>query len=141
MAKVKFYDPDFIPDTGLTYSVITARYRDKWIFVRHQNRNTWEIPGGHIEKDENSDEAARRELSEETGAFVFEIECVATYSVYENGREGFGRLYYADIHILDQFPDVSEIAEIKFLDGMPDDLTYPEIQPHLFKKVVDFLIK
>ncbi len=51
----------------LTYVVIGTRYLDKWVFVRHKLRRTWEIPGGHIEEDETPLEAAQRELQEETG--------------------------------------------------------------------------
>ena len=46
--------PLYIPDSKLTYSVISARFESKWIFVRHQKRSTWEIAGGHIEKGETS---------------------------------------------------------------------------------------
>jgi len=139
MAEVIFYDPLFTPDIRLTYSVIAAKYGDKWIYVRHHRRNTWEIPGGHIEENETSDDAAKRELMEETGAADFKIECVATYSVLKDGKRGFGRLYLADISKLGPVPDISEIAEIKILDSLPENLTHPDIQPHLFKKVITFL--
>jgi 8-oxo-dGTP diphosphatase len=111
MTEVKFYDPSYSPDTSLTYSVIAAKYGDSWLFVRHQKRDTWEIPGGHIELDETSEEAAVRELMEETGAVDFKIECVATYSVLKDGEIGFGRLYLAEILRLGPVPDTSEIAE------------------------------
>ena len=68
MTEVNFYDPLYMPDSKLTYSVISARFESHWIFVRHQMRSTWEIAGGHIEKGETSAEAAGRELMEETGA-------------------------------------------------------------------------
>ncbi|TAL66535.1 MAG: NUDIX domain-containing protein, partial [Bacteroidetes bacterium] len=73
MTEVKFYDPLFEPEKELTYSVISARFKNQWIFVRHQNRSTLEIAGGHIEKGETSFEAAERELMEETGAVRFSI--------------------------------------------------------------------
>jgi 8-oxo-dGTP diphosphatase len=139
MVEVNFYEPSFEPEIHLTYSVITARYDGKWIYVRHNNRNTWEIPGGHIEEGENSDEAAARELAEETGAIEFVIVCVATYSVTEDTKKGYGRLYLAYVHKLGNVPDVSEIAEIRLQEDMPDNLTYPEIQPFLFEKVIEFL--
>jgi 8-oxo-dGTP diphosphatase len=139
MTEVKFYDPSYIPDPGLTYSVIAARYRKAWLYVRHHKRTTWEIPGGHIEKDETADEAACRELMEETGAAEFTIECVSTYSVLKNGETGFGRLYLAKISKLGQVPDTSEISEVKMMDKLPENLTHPDIQPYLYKRILDHL--
>lgn len=139
MSKVKFYDALYVPDKKLTYSVISARFNGKWIFVRHQKRDTWEIAGGHIEKGESSFEAAGRELMEETGALKFDLECVATYSVKKNGKTGWGRLYLADVTEIGPVPDISEIAEAIFLDDLPENLTHPDIQPHLFRKSVEFI--
>jgi 8-oxo-dGTP diphosphatase len=139
MTEVRFYDPEFIPAGHLTYSVITARFEGKWIFVRHRDRTTWEMPGGHIEEGESSDVAASRELMEETGAIDFAIRCIATYSVENNGNIGFGRLFYAEVLSLGIIPDSSEIAEAKMVDDIPENLTWYNIQPHLFRKVTDFL--
>jgi len=136
MTEVLFYEPCHNPDAQLTYSVISARYEGKWVLVRHQRRNTWEIPGGHIENNETADEAARRELMEETGALDFSIECVSTYSVRKNGETGFGRLYLADIYRIGPVPDTSEIAEIRLSDTLPSELTHPDIQPLLFQEVL-----
>jgi 8-oxo-dGTP diphosphatase len=141
MTEVKFYNPSFEPESGLIYSVIAARYRKKWIYVRHRDRNTWEIPGGHIEDNETPDQAASRELMEETGAQEFSIECVATYSVLQDGRTGYGRLYLADVKLIGPVPDVSEIAEIKIMEGLPGNLTYPYIQTRLFEKINSHLEK
>ena len=137
MTEVKFYDPQFEPYAELIYSVISARFENRWIFVRHQNRTTWEIAGGHIEKDETSLEAARRELMEETGAVRFNLGCVATYSVKKEGETGYGRLYLAEVFELGPIPDISEIAEIILLDHLPENLTHPDIQPHLFNRTVE----
>jgi 8-oxo-dGTP diphosphatase len=139
MTEVKFYDPSYTPEIKLTYSVIAAKYGDGWLYVRHHKRKTWEIPGGHIEKDETADEAARRELMEETGALDFTIECVSTYSVFKNGETGYGRLYLADISRLGPVPDTSEIAEVKKIASLPEDLTHPDIQPHLYQRVLKYL--
>jgi 8-oxo-dGTP diphosphatase len=139
MTEVKFYDPLFVPDTKLTYSVISAKFEDKWIFVRHNKRSTWEIAGGHIEQGETSLDAAGRELMEETGALKFSLECISTYSVTIDGETGWGRLYIANVTEIGPIPDVSEIAEMKLSDTLPVNLTHPEIQPHLFSKTVEFL--
>jgi 8-oxo-dGTP diphosphatase len=139
MTEVNFYNPHFVPDSKLTYSVISAIYKNQWIFVRHQKRTTWEIAGGHIEEGETSFEAAGRELMEETGAIKFNIRCIATYSVTMNGETGWGRLYLAEVSEIGPIPDISEIAEIILSDHLPENLTHPDIQPHLFKKTIEFL--
>jgi len=139
MTEVKFYDPLFVPDSKLTYSVISARFEGQWIFVRHQKRLTWEISGGHIEKGETSLEAAGRELMEETGALKFNLVCIATYSVTKDGETGWGRLYLADVFEIGPIPDISEIAELVLSDHLPENLTHTDIQPHLYRKTLDYL--
>jgi 8-oxo-dGTP diphosphatase len=138
MTEVNFYDPLFMPGTKLTYSVISARYEAKWIFVRHQKRSTWEIAGGHIENGETPFEAAGRELFEETGALKFNLVCIATYSVTIDGETGWGRLYLAGVSEIGPIPDISEIAEIRLSDQLPENLTHPDIQPYLFNKTVEY---
>ena len=116
-----------------------TRYHDKWLFVRHRKRITWEIPGGHVEDTETPDEAASRELKEETGASEFTVECVSVYSVSENGETGYGKLFLADVKKLDSIPETSVFAELIKLDKMRDVLTHPLIQPVLFRRVLEYL--
>lgn len=137
--EVRFYDRGFKSVTPLTYSVIAARFNGEWVFVRHCDRQTWEIPGGHIENGESSMDAAIRELKEETGAVGFAIECVSTYSVTKEGRTGWGRLFFAEISELGAVRDTSEIAEVILNSRMPDSLTYPDIQPHLMGEVFRYI--
>jgi len=139
MTEVIFYDPLFVPDKKLTYSVISAKYRDKWIFVKHQDRSTLEISGGHIEDGETSFEAAGRELNEETGAIKFDLVCISTYAVIIDGEIGYGRLYFAEVYELGPIPDISEISEIILLDNLPENLTHPDIQPHLYRRTLEYL--
>lgn len=139
MTEVNFYEALFIPDSKLTYSVIAAKIDEKWIFVRHNRRLTWEIAGGHIEEGETSFEAAGRELMEETGAIKFNLVCIATYSVTIDGVTAWGRLYFAKVFDIGPIPDMSEIAEIVLLDHLSENLTHPDIQPHLFARTVEYL--
>jgi 8-oxo-dGTP diphosphatase len=139
MTEVNFYHSSYEPAGSLIYSIIAARYGCRWLFVRHQNRSTWEIAGGHIEEGETSDDAACRELKEETGALSFDLECVATYSVTKDGITGYGRLYLADVSEIGPVTDIAEIAEVILLDSLPDNLTYPDIQPILFRRALEHL--
>ena len=43
-----------------------SKNEDCWVMVKHKNRG-WELPGGNIQKGELVEEAALRELFEETG--------------------------------------------------------------------------
>ena len=135
MSDVKFYHecPVNIP---IKYAVIVARYRGKWILCRHKERTTWEIPGGHLEINETPDQAARRELWEETGTVKAELHPICIYSVQDCGM-----LYFAEIEELGPIPETSEIKEIAFFDALPESLTYPHIQPALFHNVQNWLQK
>lgn len=138
MLKVNSYDLENIEDCNLKFAVIAAQFNGKWIFVKHKERTTWEIPGGHWEAGENINDTASRELFEETGAKDFELYPICIYSVERDGEESFGQLFYAKIKLLGELPD-SEIGEVKLFDEIPDNLTYPLIYPSLFKRTKEFL--
>jgi 8-oxo-dGTP diphosphatase len=142
MLKVNFYNLNTIKDDKLLFAVIMTKYNGQWVYAKHKKRNTWEIPGGHREKNETINDAASRELFEETGANSFNITPVCVYSVEGDERidyaESFGQLFYAEIESFDKLPDY-EIREIKLFNNIPEDLTYPLIQPYLHKKVLEFI--
>ena len=81
--EVKFYD--HVDDALLKYAVIIAKHQGKWVFCRHRERDTLEIPGGHREPGETILETARRELAEETGASEFTLTPVCAYSFRDYG--------------------------------------------------------
>ena len=91
--KVKFFDLN--ADKPLKYAVICARYNGKWVFCKHKERDTYEIPGGHREDGEDIEATAKRELWEETGAKDFDIYPVCIYSFTD-----YGMLYFAEIRVL-----------------------------------------
>lgn len=132
MIEVRFYDT--VDDSLLKFAVIAARYKGKWVFCKHRERDTYECPGGHREQGETILETAERELWEETGASKFDLRKICAYSVETNCQKTFGMLYFAEIEALEKLP-MMEIEKIEFFDKLPEKWTYPLIQPRLIEKV------
>jgi len=123
--EISLLPPGSVKASDLTYVVIGAREAGKWIFVRHEERDTWELPAGHIEPGEDPDHAAQRELFEETGTTGAELQHLHDYVVRINGTADFGRLYLAGVNERGPLPD-SEIGEIQLSATTPGPATYPE---------------
>ena len=135
--QVKFYEK--ADDSLLKFAVIISRHNGKWVFCKHKNRNTYEIPGGHREENEAILETAKRELKEETGALEFSISPICVYSVIgknrinQTGEETYGMLFLADIKTFENELH-SEMESILFFDDLPFEWTYPQIQPLLIQE-------
>ena len=132
MTEVKFYDR--ADDSLLKFAVIITRSNGQWVFCKHKKRDTYEVPGGHRESGETILETARRELYEETGALEYSLTQVCVYSVTApgnfDGKETFGMLFYADVQRFEKELH-SEIEKIILTDALPENWTYPMIQPKL----------
>lgn len=129
----------------IRFVVIAAREKAHWLLARHRARQTWEIPGGHVEPGESPLQAAKRELWEETGVTACDLEQICVYSaagqdISKDGyTQSYGVLFYAKVQARGPLPP-SEIAEVKGMQAMPplEQLTYPLIQPALLARVEEF---
>ncbi len=67
---------------------------DRFLMVWHPRRNGWEMPGGHVEEGETSEQAAVREFREEAGYRIRVLEvrdigyCDVCAAVIEGRAEG-----------------------------------------------------
>lgn len=132
--EIKFYEVDS-EKIQLTFVVMCAKYKNQWVFVRHRDRLTWEVPGGHIEVGEAPDIAAVRELREEAGVTKSQLFPICDYSVEDSIGINYGRLYFTEIEEFGESLDY-EIEEVIFREELPTQLTYQEILPQLFEKVM-----
>ena len=137
MLEVKFYDT--VDDSLLKFAVIISQSNGKWVICKHKERDTYEAPGGHREAGEDILETAKRELQEETGAIQFDIKPICVYSVTgknsvnETGEETFGLLCFAEITEFSGKLE-SEMEKVELMDELPQNWTYPLIQPKLIEK-------
>lgn len=137
MIEVKFYDQ--VADELLKFAVIISKTNGKWVFCKHKERDTYEVPGGHREENETILETAKRELKEETGALNFTISPICVYSVTgknkvnETGEETYGMLFFADIKTFEKELH-SEMEKVLITDTLVENWTYPLIQPKLIEE-------
>jgi 8-oxo-dGTP diphosphatase len=94
MAKTrkKRYTYDYpMPAVTVDTVVVTKGARPRVLLIKRKHdpfAGSWAIPGGFVEPTETLDEAARRELQEETGVAVAEVEQLAAFG--DPGRDPRG---------------------------------------------------
>ena len=132
MLDVKFYES--IEDSKLDFAVIVSKKDNQWVYCKHRDRSTYEVPGGHREQGEDILATANRELYEETGAIDYLLKPICVYSVtkYDENNEleneTFGMLFFAEIYAFGPLPEL-ETEKVLLFDDLPAELTYPLIQP------------
>ncbi len=96
--------------------LIIPRLSEGWLFTEHKKRGL-EFPGGKGEKGETNNEAARRELMEETGAVAGELYFVADYLVLSSERTFTKRVYTTNVEKKEPQADYLETNGPVILDG------------------------
>jgi len=120
------------------YVVVCSFFDGKYLLSRHRMRDTFETQGGHIEEGESAFEAAKRELFEESGVRDAVLHYVCDYNGYTDTAFAHGAVFAAEVRSLGELPE-SEMDEVKLFNSLPDNLTYPNVTPHLFRKAEDYL--
>jgi len=117
----------------LRFVVVCSFFQGHLLLSYHCKHQAWETQGGHIEDGETPEEAARRELYEESGAGDAEIIPVCDYYAYDSDGDANGRVYAAIVHQMGQLPS-SEMSRTQCFDVLPENLTYPFVTPVLFEE-------
>ncbi|MEH7525637.1 nucleoside triphosphatase YtkD [Bacillus sp. JJ1503] len=80
--------------------LVICKMNDKWLLTNHSKRGM-EFPGGKVELGESLEEAARREVIEETGATIKELQFIGEYEVSDAKSTFVKAIFYASIDKLD----------------------------------------
>ena len=71
MVEVKFYDN--VADEFLKFAVIISKTDNKWVFCKHKERETYEIPGGHREPGESILETLKENYKKKQEQLILEL--------------------------------------------------------------------
>ena len=134
--KCRIFPLNYLP--SYKYTVICANYKGQWILSRHKKRDTWETQGGHIEEGETPLEAAKRELFEESGIRDADVYPVCDYWGFNPFRCSNGMVFLAVVHSIGEMPE-SEMQEIGMFEELPENLTYPQTSPVLYREAEKLL--
>lgn len=126
----------------ITFMVI--RHDQGFLLVHHRERQTWELPGGHIEGAESARDCAVRELFEETGQRIEHLDFRAVlkyrappdnHPYYGITTHYYGTLYSGELPSPTPFQENDEISQITFWDGETDIGYIDEIDRAVIKLI------
>ncbi|MBQ3708863.1 MAG: NUDIX domain-containing protein, partial [Clostridia bacterium] len=122
-------------------SVIPVNEAGEVLLERRTDNHSWGYPGGSVELDEVVEDAARRELYEETGLVAQELTLFGIFSgpdthyVYPNGDEvsNVDIVYLCRKYLGTPRPQPEEVEALAWFlpDALPDDLSPPIRKPLL----------
>lgn len=135
-----------LPVIGCSAGVIIMNELNEILLVHRSDNDTWGVPGGWLELGETVEEAARREIFEETGLTLGNVKFLGVYSgkkmhhVYPNGKQVFfvTNVFVSKDYSGNAIEDGTETKEISFfhVDNLP-----PVLNPPCKTILSDFIIK
>ena len=122
--------------------VIIKKPNGSILLTQRNDVPIWVIPGGHIEGNETPEQGVRREIHEELGLDIINLNHMSTY--YFDQKKYCKYVYIAELKDLKQ--NISQNNEVKSydwfsLDKLPTPITTYELQKiHDYKKYIGKVI-
>jgi 8-oxo-dGTP diphosphatase len=94
----------FEPSTFLEkvdHVFVICKYENNWLLTNHKTRG-WEFPGGKVEQGESLEDAAYREVWEETGASIEKLAPLGSYKVTDSTGFFIKKVFFGIINGLEK---------------------------------------
>ncbi|NEU30020.1 nucleoside triphosphatase YtkD [bacterium LRH843] len=110
-----------VPLSEVSHVWVVCRLEGKWLLTKHRERG-YEFPGGKVEFGESLLDAARREVYEETGAFLDSLYDIGQYEVKCKTESMWKNVYFAIATSLQKKEDYLETDGPVLLEELPADI-------------------
>jgi len=107
----------------ITFVTVVAHKHGQILYAKCSEEGYWTLPSGRVEPGETAEVAAHRELLEETGATVSNLEVLCYVHSFMFGLDYWGITYIGEVSSLGTFTDTDEIAEVAFWSQPPEPIS------------------
>ena len=107
-------------------SLVITFYNGNYVMTYHPKRNGWEFPAGSRKGEETSEECAKRETFEETGAILKTLEPIGIYTIKSKEKIFKTIIFIGDVERFEPKPHWSETNLVKLFDSLPNKVSYSD---------------